>query len=83
MNELNWRSWDVSEHGTCVASFVKIGSGIQQLIGVTDRQEGNLINLLFSFRRESRLITEFYAVVQRLSQHNSKFRTIAVFKSSV
>jgi hypothetical protein len=47
-----------------IATLVKIGSCIRKLIVGTDkrsqRQEGDCISLLFPFRKESRLIEEFY-----------------------
>jgi hypothetical protein len=43
-----------------ISSFIKIGSGIQKLIGVTHRQRGDRISLLLFFQnRESRLKIEF------------------------
>jgi hypothetical protein len=39
-----------------IPSFIKIGSGIQKLIGGTHRQHGNLISpLLFFQNKESRI----------------------------
>jgi hypothetical protein len=38
-----------------IPSFMKIGSGIQKLIGGTHRQHGDLISLLSFFKNEERL----------------------------
>jgi hypothetical protein len=39
-----------------IPSFIKIGSGIQKLLGGIHRQHGDLISLLLSFQnKESRL----------------------------
>jgi hypothetical protein len=44
----------------CIPSFIKIGSGIQKLMGEdpntdTHRQEGDLISLLLFFRNKERI----------------------------
>jgi hypothetical protein len=41
-----------------IPTFIKIGSGIQKLIGVIHRQQGDFISLLLFFQnKESRLKT--------------------------
>jgi hypothetical protein len=41
-----------------IPSFIKIGSGIQKLIGVIHRQEGGLISLLLFFQNKERRLKQ-------------------------
>jgi hypothetical protein len=43
---------------TFIRNFVKIGQFIQKLKGVTHRQHGDTVMLLFYLRKESRLMKE-------------------------
>jgi len=51
---------------TCLPNFIKIYQLVQKLIGGRQTQVGDLISLLFSFRKESRLKMEVNCKKKRL-----------------